>query len=179
MTCIAGLVCDGKVWIGCDSLVSNTWEQTVRKESKVFKVGDFLIGVCGSCRVTQLVQYAFTPPRLPANADDLSRYMVTEFVDALRNTLKTGGVAEKRNEAEVGGTCLVGIHGRLFEIEADYQVGEAACGYSAIGSGGPVARGSLFSTKGNDPKDRIQLALRSAEEHAVGVRGPFNVLTVD
>jgi hypothetical protein len=36
-----------------------------------------------------------------------------------------GGYAEKDKEAEKGGCFLVGVGGRLFQIESDYQVAEA------------------------------------------------------
>jgi len=47
MTCIVGVAKGGKVYIGADSLGSNGFTKEIRKECKVFKSGEFLVGVKG------------------------------------------------------------------------------------------------------------------------------------
>lgn len=174
MTCIVGLVEEGHVYLGGDSAGIGGWSLTVRKDKKLFRNGEFLIGGTGSFRLIQLLQYAFTPPTYDPDSD-LGKYMATTFIDAVRQCLKDGGLAEKKSEQESGGYFLVGFAGRLFFIEADYQVGEALCGYNAIGTGGEIAKGVLYATPDVQPRKRIELALRGAEEHNAGVRGPFYI----
>lgn len=125
----------------------------------------------------QLLRYSFKPPRRHPDTD-LYKYMVTDFINEVRKTLKDGGYAEKYHESEKGGCFLVGHAGRLFSIESDYQVGEAAMPYNATGCGAPFAIGSLFSSKGEAEK-RIREALSAAESNSAGVRGPFHVVTTD
>ncbi len=174
MTCIAGLVHEGQVYIGGDSAGVGRLFLTVRADQKVFRNGPFLMGFTTSFRMGQLLRYSFNPPAHHPDTDTY-KYMVTEFIDAVRKCLKSGGYARKDKEEELGGTFLVGYKGRLFNIEDDYQVGEAAIGFDAVGCGQDIALGSLYSTVGLEPEARIKKALEAAERFSAGVRSPFVV----
>lgn len=178
MTAIAGFVHENKVYIGGDSAgVGGDYSLTVRSDQKVFKNGNFLFGFTTSFRMGQLLRYSFTPPT-PKEGQDVYEYMVTSFVNGLRDCLKTGGFAEREKDAESGGTFLVGYRGRLFKIESDYQVGEPVDGYDACGCGQQIAVGVLFATKGMLPDERMKLVLEATERHSAGVRGPFHVASI-
>lgn len=171
MTAIAGFCDGGKVWIGGDSAGVAGLDLTVRADSKVFRNGDFLFGFTSSFRMGQLLRYKFQPPK--QHDQETYAFMVTAFIDAVRDCLKAGGYAEKEKEAERGGCFLVGYRGRLFRIGSDYQVGEPLDGYDAVGCGDNLSLGSLFATKGMEPQRRMEIALQAAERHSAGVRGPF------
>ncbi len=175
MTCVAGLVQGGRVYIGADSAGSDAWHRlTIRSDPKAFRVGEFAIGICGSFRMGQVLAHGFKPPALPKK--DLERYMVTAFVDALRVAMKAAGVASKDDETEsLGSSFLVGVRGRLFQVESDYQVGEARDGYDAAGSGSELARGALYALRGGKqaPARKVLIALRASERGNSTVRGPF------
>lgn len=177
MTCIVGVAHEGKVYIGGDSAGSDGWSMRDRADSKVFVNGPFVFGFTTSFRMGQLLRYSFSPPKRHPD-DDVMAYMVTQFIDALRTCLKSGGFAAKNDEVERGGTFLVGHAGRLFQIEGDYQVGESREGHDACGCGEQYAIGSLHATQGQSPEDRIGKALRAAETYSSGVRAPFHVLSI-
>jgi ATP-dependent protease HslVU (ClpYQ) peptidase subunit len=177
MTCIAGVVHKGKVWIGGDSAgVCDDHSLTVRSDRKVFVNGDFIMGFTTSFRMGQLLNHSFVPPQRHAD-QDVMRFMVTDFVNAVRECLKTGGYAERENEVESGGTFLVGYKGRLFMIGGDYQVGEAIDGFDAVGCGSDIAKGSLYASAKLEPRKRIEMALRAAERFSGGVRAPFHYVS--
>jgi ATP-dependent protease HslVU (ClpYQ) peptidase subunit len=177
MTCIVGVVDKGKVYIGGDSAGVAGSFLVVRSDAKVFESHGFLYGFTSSFRMGQLIRYRFRPPKRHSD-DDMMKYMVTDFVDALRGTLKSGGFAETKDGAEFGGTFLVGHCGRLFVVDSDYQVAEWGCGYGACGSGMELAVGALHATKGQRPEGRIKAALEAAEAHCTGACGPFTILSV-
>ncbi|KQP43921.1 hypothetical protein [Pseudorhodoferax sp. Leaf274] len=177
MTCIVGLVHEGRVYIGGDSAGVSGLDLNVRRDQKVSVKSGFAFGFTTSFRMGQLIQYAFEPPKRHPEKD-LMAYMVTDFVDALRSCLKAGGFARKDSEVEQGGSFLVGHAGRLFAIHGDYQVAEATCGYDAVGCGEGYAKGALFATAKHTPADRIDMALAAAESHSAGVRGPFHTVSV-
>ena len=181
MTCIVGLVEDGTVYIGGDSAGVAGYSLTVRKDVKVFRNGDFLIGFTSSFRMGQLLHHAFVPPEFPTwdEKNTVEKYMSTTFVDAIRQCLKDGGFAQKTSEQESGGNFLIGFKGRLFEIASDYQVGEPLDGYAAVGCGYDVALGALYATPNTKPKKRVELALQASERHNAGVRGPFIVECIE
>lgn len=177
MTCIIGLVHDSAVYIGGDSAGVGSYDLTVRADPKVFRNGPYLMGFTSSFRMGQLLQYAELPE---VDGSDLHRFMATTFINAVREVLKSGGYAKKENDREEGGTFLVGIRGRLFAVEADYQVAEAVDGYLAVGCGNQVALGALFATTGRpNAEERIDIALHAAERLNAGVRGPFIILTLE
>lgn len=178
MTAIVGVVHSGRVYIGGDSGSSNGWHESVRVDTKVFQNGPYLFGFTTSFRMGQLLHHALTPP-VPAGGS-LERFMSTTFVDAVRDCLKAGGWASKSEDREKGGEFLVGVAGRLFNIDSDYQVGEEAAGHAAVGSGYLVALGSLYATGETrmSPRRRVATALEAAERYTAGVRAPFTCLVL-
>ena len=122
----------------------------------------------------QLLAHALTPP-LRRGDKDVYAFMVTDFIDAVRQCLKSGGFAKKDNETETGGIFLVGYAGRLFMIDDDYQVGEHIDGLASCGCGADIALGVLSVTEDDKPEDRIIRALETAERFSAGVRGPFHI----
>lgn len=189
MTCIVGVQTKDGVWIGGDSAGVSGWTLEIRADPKVFRVGEFLIGIAGCFRMGNLLRYAFEPPPLGEGVEgnDLVRYMVAEFVPALRAVLEAGGQRKKESEVETmdDGSFLVGVRGRLFEVCSDFQVGQNRTGYYALGSGCAVALGALHATTDViwlsppptlRPADRVVLAaLEAAQAHNIGVRAPFVV----
>lgn len=182
MTCIAGLIHKGKVYIGGDSAGVGGYDLMIRNDKKVFNNGDFIMGFTSSFRMGQLLQFKLQPPSTydkDGKQIEAYKYMVTNFIDEVRRCLKDGGYAQKTNEEESGGTFLVGHKDRLFTIESDYQVGESIDGIMAVGCADTIALGSLYTTKNlnMEPEERIRLALETAERYSAGVRGPFTILS--
>lgn len=179
VTCIVALkakkgTCHQVVMAGDSAGVSHL-DVTVRKDSKVFRNGEFLIGYTDSFRMGQLLRFKFRPPP-PVKRKDLFEYMCTLFVDEVRRTLKEGGFSEIDNNVEQGGNFLVGFRGRVFEVASDFQVGEAALDFAAIGCGDSYALGALAASALTDPEERVLQALAVAEKFSGGVRAPFLVL---
>ncbi len=176
MTCIVALKHEDVIYMGADSAGVGGLSLTVRNDPKIYRVGEVLFGFTTSFRMGQLLGYSFRMP-LRDPVITVEKFMVTDFIDAVRTCLKNGGYAKKDNEVEHGGTFLVAYNKRLFYIDSDYQVGEAKLPFDACGCGQDLALGSLYSTSKASPaippRERIQLALEAAERFSVGVRGPF------
>ena len=180
MTCIVAIAADGHVMIGGDSAGSNGHDVQIRADEKVFKNGPMIMGFTTSFRMGDLLRYSLTVPEIPNRG--LRRWMTTTFIDAVRQCLKDGGYAKKSDEVEKGGNFLVGVAGRLFEIDNDYQVADLAFGWGSVGSGYQIANGSLYTTGqvGElSAKQRITLALNAAVEYSPFVRPPFRFVTLD
>ena len=172
MTCIAALVHKGTVYMAADSAGIAGYELSVRRDPKIYRVGEFLFGSTSSFRMGQLLGYKFIPP--PHHPDiPIERYMNVPFIDSLRMVLKDGGYTKIDSNKEQAGTFLVGYRGRLFLVDSDFQVGESLAPWDACGCGAAVALGSLFSTEQYQPERRLELALQAAERYSAGVRGPF------
>jgi ATP-dependent protease HslVU (ClpYQ) peptidase subunit len=177
MTCVVGVRTLQGVYIGGDSASTNdSGLQTILATSKVFYIGEesnrMLLGCTTSCRMMQLLHYELQLPAYEAGMD-VEAYMVTRFVNAVRDCLKTGGFAQKEDEKESGGNFLIGYRGRLFEVQDDYQVSEPTNGYEAVGSGAKFALGSLYATPQLLPEERIERALQAATYHNAYVKPPY------
>ncbi len=172
MTCIVGLVDGDTVWMGGDSAALAGLDLTVRTDPKVFHNGPMLFGFTASFRMGQLLQHALVVPDHHPRVD-VQKYLVTSFMDAVRDCLKTHGWAEKDKEQEKGGQFLVGYAGQLFRIDNDYQIGIAADGWDTVGCGDSYARGALFASAHLSGRARVEMALQAAERCSAGVRGPF------
>src|SRR4051812_24848994 len=97
MTAIVGLVgLDGTVYIGGDSAgTTDSGDQSTFLNPKVFfpeRGPWFLVGAAGSFRASQVLHHSFTPPLPPKPGADIYGYMVTEFVEALRECFEENGV---------------------------------------------------------------------------------------
>ena len=176
MTCIAAIVLNGAVHMMGDSAGVAGWDLSLRKDNKVFRVGDIVMGFTSSFRMGQLLQYNLSVPKHHPDMD-LFTYMVTVFIPAVRDCLKSGGYARIENNEERGGCFLVGLKGRLFQIESDFQVGESHYDFDAVGCGAPYALGALsilIEDKSRTPENILTRALLQAERFSAGVRRPFH-----
>jgi ATP-dependent protease HslVU (ClpYQ) peptidase subunit len=178
MTCIVGVIEGGKAWLGGDSALSDmhTHELIACVNQKVFRVGDFLVGVCSSARVADVLRYSFDPPKHPRRMDP-ARYMRTVVVDAMRDALRKAGALSHVHGVEgVDANILIGYRGRLFIVEGDLHIHEALDDYAAMGSGGAVANGALSVSRGVPPRKRILAALSASERYTASVRKPFYIV---
>jgi len=176
MTCIVGLVDSGTIYMGGDSAGVSGYNITGRKDSKVFTNGKFIMGFTSSFRMGQLLRYSFKPPKRPSKIG-VYKYMVTDFVDSVRECFDKGGYAGSDSKGrDVGGRWLVGYNGRLFMVDCDYQIGESTLPYESVGCGEEYALGSLFTSNDLSPELRVKTALRAAIKFNVGVSGPVRTI---
>lgn len=175
MTCVVAFTDGNKVYLAADSSAVDENIVLPRKTSKVFVNGEFGMGYCHSFRLGQIVEHFFSPPAIVE--DDLLSYMIVKFVPALRKALDKQEFPSNDSEKS-DWALLIGIRGRIFVIESDWQVGEDTMSYHAIGAGMEYALGALHATKERDPRKRLTAALQAAKEYSPYVREPFNFIEV-
>lgn len=176
MTCIIGFIDkkNNNVVIGGDSAGVTDLNVTLRKDGKVFKNGEFVIGCTSSFRMIQLLKYSFKPPEVYNK--EVHEYMCTDFINEVRKTFETGGYLQTFKEGdEKGGTFLIGYKNRLFKIDSDFQVAETIQGYDACGCGEEYALGSIYNTTKTNVESIVKDALKCAENFSGAVRRPFTI----
>jgi hypothetical protein len=176
MTAVAGIISGSTVWLGADSAGVSGYDLHIRADPKVFVTGPYVMGFTDSFRMGQLLRYRLKPPE--PDGDDLMAFMCTSFTDAVRDCLKDGGWGLKNDGRESGGMFLVGVSGRLFRVEPDYQVAERADRFTACGCGEDYVLGALHAMGegGRSPEMRLRAALAAAERFSTGVAGPFTIV---
>ena len=176
MTCVVGLLDKGDVWMGADGVTSTDYIARKKRRKKICKRDGFVLAIAGSVRVSNLMQYAFEIPKHDAD-DSLEKYMYVDFIDALRTCLKTGGCAKKEDSVEtIPTSALITHQGRLFKLACDFQLNESLDNFDAAGSGEEVALGSLATSIGRPPRERVMLALKAAARFIPAVGPPFSVM---
>lgn len=182
MTCIVGLVADdGTVYMAGDSAMASGYDLTIKRTPKVFAKNGMTIGVSGYWRMGQILQYLYDFPPHPAGMDT-EEYIVTRFVEGLRDAIKEAGNVRKESEQERHDSLiLLGYRSQLFEIEGNFQVTDTRHDFDAIGCGAAYALGALYASEGslaNEPLLRLKLALEASEEFSIGVRAPFHFVSM-
>lgn len=179
MTCIVGLVHNNKIWMGGDSAGVAGNRIDIRKDPKVFLNGEFLIGFTSSFRQGDILKYLFKPPEHPLDMDN-NTFMVSIFIESIRKTFNQRGFGTSNSGQEQGGCFLVGYRKHLYSIESDYQVGELTLPFNAVGCGAIEALAAMYAIQNNDytPKERVEIALKTATYFNTGVTGPFNILSI-
>ena len=181
MTCIVGMTQAGKVYMGADSAGVAGLEIRTRADTKLFNKEGYLIGCTTSFRMIQLLRFGLSLPKRHPE-EDLYEFMCTKFIDSVRSTFKAGGFGKNESGNESGGCFLVGVSGRLFRVDSDFQVGEDMLNFAACGCGEYYALGALHATITSNayaaPMTHLEAALNTAAEFSAGVRGPFNFMEV-
>ena len=180
MTCIIGMIKNKKVYIGGDSAGVCGYDVTIRRDSKVFKNGNFIIGYTSSFRMGQLLRFKLKVKDQLEEQDDYE-YMCTTFIDAVRECLKDNGYSVVNNNNEYIGEFLVGYNSRLYYIGNDLQVGESYDNFHSVGCGECYAKGAmeiLTKSSKQSPRQIIKKALEIVVKFSGGVRPPFNIVEV-
>lgn len=177
MTCIVALKKEGKVYIGADRYQGDGYTYGISAHPKIFRKQGYIIANCGNIRDSNLLRFCFD--LVYDNIMDPFEFMVTEFIPAYRGLLEVSGSARKIDEQEHHDTSLlIGISGRMFTVETNFQVTECSGDYIAEGSGTYVALGALGAltqVEGLTAKEIIEAAMEITVSHVSTVRGPFDI----
>jgi ATP-dependent protease HslVU (ClpYQ) peptidase subunit len=189
MTTILAIQGDGWAVIGSDTQWSDE-EGRIGKshQPKISSVGRYLIGVAGDVRGGNVIQHCFTPPPLPAKAQGakLTKFIVSQFVPAYRQTLEANGVGLPQYDSEIARTTidsLVVANGVVFQVDGDYGTEMDANRIYAIGSGGCYGIAALQALtekkKLTIPTARqaILKALAISAKFDSGTGAPFHIFT--
>jgi ATP-dependent protease HslVU (ClpYQ) peptidase subunit len=185
MTCTIGVLSnDGTIWIGSDSAATADVLVEIRNDKKVFynaNNNDFLIGIAGSFKLGNVLQYIFEPPKVPKGMD-INTYMnklfIVELKECFNDYTENFGVIK---DGLFFGDWIVGYkterNSYLYHIYNDLHVGVLKKNYIAIGSGAMVALGSLYSTEHiENVQQRIEIALNASGEFINTVYPPYYIL---
>jgi ATP-dependent protease HslVU (ClpYQ) peptidase subunit len=178
MTCIVGIIDKEKnrILIGGDSAGSGANVIITRKDPKVFKNKNFIIGFTTSFRMGQILMTENLSSRAQYKSEDDFTYIVKIVIKRIRKLFIDGGYSCE--DEEMGGDFILGYKNKIYLIHSDFQVGEYHEDYMSCGCGEPYALGSLYTTENTlfSASDRLIKALEAAEKFALGVRGPFNIV---
>lgn len=186
MTCIVGIADQGKVYIGGDSMISDSdsgWYNTVCQKVFIREAGNstFIYGGSGLPRLDDIMLYEFNPPVFDTTKS-VDAYIHGDFTRELIAVCKRVEFASKKNEMirVPHSGMLLGFHGRLYQWSVDFAFMTTPSWGAAEGQGGQPAAAILYSLYGQilDPTARCMQALEASEAVTCSVRRPFTVLSL-
>ena len=175
MTVIVALKENGVVYMGGDSAGTSEHRISVRKDAKVKKIGNILIGFSGSFRAGQIISRDFKCPTR-GKKQSLQAFMSTTFINSFLDSLADNDYIPPHDNTGVD--ILIAIEGKIFSILSDCQIEEVYSHYNAIGSGADSALGALYATNklGIPPITRVKLCLSASAQFCNQVRRPFHII---
>lgn len=113
---------------------------------KIAQNGKYLVSAAGLVRGMNLIQHAFNPPPAP-KTKDLDRFMVTNFVPALRKTFAVSGYDIKMDgmAASFENDFIVAVNGTLYFIDEGYGLERTKDKVYCTGSGMKLALGAAYA----------------------------------
>ena len=169
MTAIVGIKDDRSVYLFSERGASDNDTIVAMTTPKIWKVSENIIaGYAGSGGLGQMIQYM----KWPTFDGDAMEYLRASLAPAIIKTRdKNAGKDEEEASLLIGVKTITPM---LFEMDtSDYSV--FPFDYTAIGSGGPIALGSLHSTTGS-LESRGKKAIMAAIDHSPSCLGPFDSL---
>jgi hypothetical protein len=137
MTSIVAISTEEGVYLGGDLAGSNGHNIGEVSQSKVFCVGEFLVGYSGSFRAGQIVEYSWSPPDRILGVCDYN-YLVLQIIPSLMVILEGSGFGGYDGTEVKGGNFLLVYEGRVYEVQEDYSILEWVQPVVCLGSGGDV-----------------------------------------
>lgn len=189
MTCVVGIVGDGKIYFGADSQATSGYSKYQMKNDKVFKKTfqktskskieeiEMIFGCSGSIRMTQIIQHILKMPIWDSEKDE-HQYLIQDFIPELVNTFSKNGFLKTVSGEISNCYFMLGFNEKIFVIHDDFQAFESASPYVAIGHGQDYAYGSMFTNLENKNKNYVQIlndALKASANFDTTVSGPFKI----
>lgn len=164
MTCVVALKDGDTVYFGADSALTDAGNIITfpSKPGKLFARPGLLIGCAGDSGVSTAIFEMTKDP----NEEALKTFnSIEELLTArLMNWLAQASGGDKSQFLLSKGQKVCFVTSRFYQIYDDYY---------AIGGAYSVALGSLASTIGISPADRVRIALEVSQKHCSMVKEPF------
>ena len=172
MTTIVGVVKNGHVIMGADSLVTAGNSKYIHPQMlKIINNNGYLVGGAGDASACDILMYMWVPPMPNANQrKNIYKFMITDVVPSMKEALEENGYKIDKDDKESGFEMLIALDGELFNISDDFSVLMDETGIYGVGSGSPWAIAAL------DAGATVEKALEIAEKRSPYTSGPFQII---
>lgn len=149
---------------------------------KIAKNGKFLVSAAGLVRGINLIQHAFVPP-VPTRRGNLDKFMVTQFVPALRKLFIQSGydIKSEGDPASHDNDFIVAVDGVLYFIDEAYGLERTKNKLYATGTGMKLALGAADALGIDDVDDYeeaieiLEQAVKTAIKHDIYSGGQVQI----
>jgi len=170
MSCIIGMIENGRIILACDGVATTSdgdKRPIVVEKILRYEKPNMLIAWAGDVRPGQTLKpHYFKPPKV-----------IYDLPDAIRDHFESKGCMTLDESGSQITKCnyLIAYEDRLFEILLDFQLNEVQGNFTSVGAGASYALGSLYTTQDLDmtTEEKITLALDSACEYSATCGPPY------
>jgi len=147
MTTLVGIQTATGVALAADSQITEDNLRSIALSTpKIVAVGKYPLGITGDTRPGDILAYNWRPPA-PKYGDDPVIFMGRKVIPSIVNTFREHNYDynEALKDKDSGFDYLLAFNGNLFHIACDLSFFQSQYGAYAIGSGGQIALGYLYS----------------------------------
>jgi hypothetical protein len=191
MTCVVAYEHEGSVYLGGDSYLCNDAQgefYNLCSESKVYRVGNIGVGVCGNVSCEQALEELLRKLVKSDQVVDL-KFVKSELIPKFRRILKRRGLlTEGENGLEmIGKSCFIlAFGGKAYFLEEDLSIWNAQVPYNSVGAGEKPAKSAFEAMELLEkdlkikitPEKKVEIALKTAANLHHQVSGPFTYVKV-
>jgi 20S proteasome alpha/beta subunit len=182
MTAIVGI--QGKGWavLAADSMTTYDDKPYYAKGmDKVIRKSDYVFAFSGDAIAGNIAEFLWNPPKL-VKTIPLDAFMQIKVLPSLREVMKENGYEPDTNkDPDAGFDALICLNGIIYEIDEDYLWSRDDRGLYAVGSGGPLALGTLATGFSKNSIKAAEFAARRAikisADYNITVGGDVKVIT--
>ncbi len=156
------------------TITPNILEDTTDKDHTEY----LIIAYAGDIGIINHLQYGFKLPD-KIETDTFETYLHLDLLPALQEHYTALNLRPPSEEYELDFNLLLIYKGHVYEIFSDYTAIEYDSDYHCIGCANEIAQGSLYSTIGEDPEYRINIAMQACahESNAVSTNYDTTIIT--
>lgn len=173
MTCIIAIKDKNNIYMASDKLSTTEYGlKDICKIPKIFKPAkNILLGTAGSTRFSQVIEY-FVDFNIDNNKDELVNLM-TNIIPSLLKAIEDNKV----DESDLS-PFIICINNRIFEVDSGFGIIEPDRDYTTMGSGGEVAKGSLYATEDtlHTTEERIKIAIEASSYFIKSVSKEYDII---
>lgn len=171
---------DKKVYLGGDSYCSSGIILDKCDTPKVFKIGPFGVGVCGSVKAEQILVKVLK--QATKNKKKFSReWIENELTKLVWKEMEKSGVLGPEGRMPDDSSFIIAYDGKAYIFQSDFSIIRSPRGYQAIGAGTSFAKGAmevLHKEKSLSPEEKVRRGLEASENLCALVMGPFTIIAV-
>lgn len=185
MTCVCAVIEEGNVFMGCDSLMTDSYLnqynlsglKIVSYPVSIRNHDTLLIGWSGEMAALNALMRFKAPSSELVSQGFARQYVYNDFSQALKQHFIDEKLVDERNRfTGVETSFIIGLKGKIFYMFRDFSAYEPNDAIGAIGSGGPHAMGALAALSRSTPENRIRKSIEIASKYDAQTGGPISVV---
>lgn len=172
MTCIIAIKDKNNMYIAADKMLSDNSIKDICRIPKIFQPNSsILIGTAGSLRFGQVLEH-FIDYNINKYNDELES-LILHIIPTMQTVLERYKV-----DKEEYGEFIICINNRIFEVDSGFGIIEPNRNYTTMGSGGEVAKGSLYTTENtlHTIEERIKIAIEASSYFIKSVSKEYDII---